>query len=593
MPTPPALPRTLWRLITSDAVRVLVVTLVSLVVTIAFAASIKPLADQKIALGDMLVLMGLLAIPMLQFALPFAAGFSTTIAYHRFTADNEASAAMAAGVSHRSLLVPAVLLGLIVGGTLYALLTTIVPTFLREAEQLVRRDITRALIAPVNRGQTIHIDANGLEVFAERSFEFVPPEGSGAAQALRLEGVLAAETPGPGGDLRYITADAVNVFIYEVPGEAATELRFEFERASGRTEEGQLESQSIFTRRMRVPGSFRDDPKFRSERELREALVTPRAIEPIDRAARALEGRLTRERAVERIALALHPEVGGVIEFARDALAVRAGADLDQQHALFARGLRPIDGADPPEWELDPQRTGEIRLVRPGRGDEFILHRAASGRLRTPDLQAADLLAVPSQDDPAASPEFILELRDVATWRHDGPSETALAWLRGEQAGEALDDAAPSEVSVFTRGGLTLAATGEPLEPETGAIEPLVAAGFGSADPQTERAAKRLERDVADLILEIHSKRHERMATSVAGFFIVVLSAVVALRRPMAMPVPAYLFAFFPTLACVVLIGTGQGLAHSYGTPGLFVLWGGLVALVIPLAIEFHKLARH
>ena len=51
--------------------------------------------------------MGLAMVPMLQYVLPFAAGFGATLAYHRQTSENELTAAKASGVSHRALLMPA------------------------------------------------------------------------------------------------------------------------------------------------------------------------------------------------------------------------------------------------------------------------------------------------------------------------------------------------------------------------------------------------------------------------------------------------------------------------------------------------------
>ena len=55
---------------------------------------------------------------------------------------------------------------------------------------------------------------------------------------------------------------------------------------------------------------------------------------------------------------------------------------------------------------------------------------------------------------------------------------------------------------------------------------------------------------------------------------------------------PAYLFAFIPSLGAVILIATGQGLAHDYGVPGLLVLWGGAALPAFVAVLDASKLGR-
>ncbi|MCA9294789.1 MAG: LptF/LptG family permease, partial [Phycisphaerales bacterium] len=88
MPARP--PLILWRHLAFELARILCLATAALVVIISFAATIKPLADGEIGLLDAFKLMGLMVVPMLQFALPFAAGLAATLTYHRFAADNEA-----------------------------------------------------------------------------------------------------------------------------------------------------------------------------------------------------------------------------------------------------------------------------------------------------------------------------------------------------------------------------------------------------------------------------------------------------------------------------------------------------------------------
>ena len=106
-------PIILWKYLTSELVRTLALIAGALVLLVSFAAAIRPLARGDVGLADAIKLMGLLSVPMAQFALPFAAGFASTIVYHRFASENEATACRASGIPQRSILMPSALVGLL------------------------------------------------------------------------------------------------------------------------------------------------------------------------------------------------------------------------------------------------------------------------------------------------------------------------------------------------------------------------------------------------------------------------------------------------------------------------------------------------
>src|SRR5436189_4191181 len=106
------MPWLLYRYILRDLLRVVGLTASVLVTVIAFGATIKPLAnDTLLDAAQTAKYMGLAIVPMLQFALPFAAGFAATITLHRMTNDNEILAMSASGISYRRIMVPLIGLG--------------------------------------------------------------------------------------------------------------------------------------------------------------------------------------------------------------------------------------------------------------------------------------------------------------------------------------------------------------------------------------------------------------------------------------------------------------------------------------------------
>jgi lipopolysaccharide export LptBFGC system permease protein LptF len=102
-----------------------------------------------------------------------------------------------------------------------------------------------------------------------------------------------------------------------------------------------------------------------------------------------------------------------------------------------------------------------------------------------------------------------------------------------------------------------------------------------------------LRNRIDDLMREILSKRHERVAMSVACLVMVVLGAVMALRLRDSLPLTIYLWAFFPALGAVLTVSAGQQLTHDHGVPGLFLLWGGIAALGAYTLVELSRLSRH
>ena len=109
----PRLPITIWRLITQELWKLLLLTTGVLVTVISFAVTIGPLSDGELSPLDAIRFMLFALVPMLGYALPFAAGFATTLVFHRMSQDNELLATHAGGVSHRKVLVPAVLTGVV------------------------------------------------------------------------------------------------------------------------------------------------------------------------------------------------------------------------------------------------------------------------------------------------------------------------------------------------------------------------------------------------------------------------------------------------------------------------------------------------
>ena len=79
---------------------------------------------------------------------------------------------------------------------------------------------------------------------------------------------------------------------------------------------------------------------------------------------------------------------------------------------------------------------------------------------------------------------------------------------------------------------------------------------------------------------------------SAACLVMVLIGATMAIKLRDALPLTVYLWAFFPALGSVLAISTGEQFAQQMGWPGLVIIWGSIVALVVYAGITYKQVAR-
>ncbi|MCU0688940.1 MAG: LptF/LptG family permease, partial [Phycisphaerales bacterium] len=300
---------TLWRFLLAELLRTLLIATAVVVVVASFAVSVRWLANGTLGPLEALKLMALAAVPMLQYALPFAGGFAATLAYHRMSQDNELTACYAGGVSHRRVLVPAGVLGVVLGAGLFVMADQVMPRFLRQMQELITDDATRLLQAAIGRGQAL--ERGNQLLYADKLVERQPQPGSGAYRHFLLQGVVAVELDSQRNVKRELAAPLAEVWLFhdtvsawdgqaEATGERRDDAggaRFAGAGASamggreqvtrvfmrlkdplagrGETAVGTADSTEV---RMTLPSAFRDDPKYLSWAELASAKARPEKL---------------------------------------------------------------------------------------------------------------------------------------------------------------------------------------------------------------------------------------------------------------------------------------------------------------------------
>ena len=579
------IPLTLWLYVLGDLWKLVLLTTGVLVTVIAFAAAVKPLADGKLGPEDTLTFMLLAMVPMLQYALPFAACFGATLAYHRLSTDNELTAAHAGGISHRMMLVPAVLSGLVLAALLLTLSNSIIPRFLKGMSELVAQDAAKYIVSCVQRGEALRMD-NTL-IYADKVLRLGPDEQSGAYERLWLGGLLVVRTNEAGEIESNGTATNASVWlrrtsivrgprgqVVETGGKPMTEVVIKPTNPIGLGPTFRASGADMVWSFV-LPNAFGDNVKFLSFSELQRVRAEPAVIDRVDKDRRILALRLAECDVMERINQSLRAT--GVARF-----------EDPFKAAVVLRG----SGLRPTRSKVDGKRDAGVYQILPLTGGRGISVDMVQGEGKTVPLKVAEgYVRLPSGANPdRRSATVTLQLERVAVSVPVGPD--------GEVQSPEESGAGHGELEQKPLPDLTFAddqATTFLAQP-TREIERLAEKRMIDKPGDQVVLAPLLgsmRSDIKELLNEVLSKEQERYAMSVACLVMVLVGSVMAMRLRDALPLTVYLWAFFPALATVLAISGGQQLTHGKGLIGLPILWAGVCALAAFAIVEFIRLKKH
>lgn len=571
-------PVTLWASIAADLWRLLLLTVAVLVTVIAFAAAIKPLADGKLGPAEAIKFMVLAIPPMLAYALPFSAGFAATLAYHRMAQDNELLAAHSGGVSHRSLLAPALATGLALFLSLAALNEYIIPRFLQSMEKLIAQDLTKLMVSSIQRGHAI--EQNGLMVYAD---DVLVPDAAtkaalrdkGIADAIELRGVVFIDTTDDDRIKNSLITSKAEVYVVsgtETDGRIQRTASIIVSEGWGSKENGDA---GWFTRlptiAMPIPNAFRDDPKFLTWAELRALRTNPDRMDFVHTRSMDLAYHLARRATIGTIDADLRATgQAKLITQADEPLVIRAGG-------IYWDRATDI-------WIIEPNPDTHAIEIEWWRSDETGVPGAA-GITRITPREASLRASIGTQ---AANRELTinLDLRDARV-------EDANADVGDDIGGETGSRRAQLSID-----GLHMA-----YDPLTEFTEKSAYELLAIAEPKINREKNpvhilrgpthELRREIDSLQREITSKQHERWALATACLIMVITGGITAIRLREAQPLFVYLWSFFPALASIITIMSGQQVTHKSGEIGLLLLWAGVVGLAGYTFLSFLSIRKH
>ncbi len=559
------IPLTLWRNTLLDLLKLVGVTALVLVLVIALGATVKPLSDGILAPGDLPKFVLIACVPMLAYALPFAGGFATTLVYYRIANENEATAAYASGISHRSLLAPALILALLLTGSLLALNGHIIPVFLRNMQRLITIDVARQLLQGVARGEAVAFRTgiggvdNRMMIYAD-SAQRVDQRTAGATDQIVFHNFAFVQTDKEGRPSQELSSQRAYLWLYpaapaSTQGEGQSQVVMLFENVvafAERSGVAALESQSAsFT----IPNTFTEKVGFMSWRELRDLPLNPQRINWVEAHRQRVVNDLASLRTLETLRNAA--PAGQPIGFQDPSgrlVSIRAG--------------RLAGSAD--RWTLLP--------ATPGAAVEVARTRTTSAGDSTQSITAESVTILRESVPQGAPPTYELQLEKARIRDSAAIGETAATAERGQISLRSLTPH-PNHAEQLRA-----------LPPADLLTQSEAAAAGGSL---SEEGPANLREALERLDRVILAKQNERLAMAASCAVMILTGAVTALLLSRRLPLTVYLWTFLPALATIVTISGGNQFVHQVGVPGLFLMWSGVGCLGAYTFVVYWWLAKH
>ncbi len=477
---------------------------------------------------------------MLQFALPFAAGFAATIVMHRFTNDNELVAVSASGISYARILLPIAGLGLVLLIVMVLLTQWIIPRFWAAMETIIARDITRMVESSISKG--IPVKFGDLQIHADQLIVQENPPDSDAATRLILLRVAVAELDASTRIVVDATARQAVVDIHYVEGDTillialADIMAFDGKVLAGGADP-RLDP-------IVMPSAFRDDPMFMTQDQLLHMRRNPDGFGIVTEAKEELGNALRQLDMWEHIQDRIH-------EHGRVELSTQWG-EQERRVVVFADAFsesefRNLDGR---AVAVDDHEDGRLRQITATRASV----RAGVGSRRV-------------------QPTVDLILED---YRVTDPDGRGVANDRGQLP---IPELTVPEI------------LGD--DPALLPYRDLLALAVGRA-PAAENRAQHLQLVVGEIIDEIRSRLFKRYALSVTALLLLLLGATLAMWLRDSVPLVIYLWAFLPSLLGILAISGGEHMMRDgSAVPGAMLMWSGNGVLAVVIAAVYLRLARN
>ena len=517
----------------ADVLRQFATTTLILVVVIAFGAAIKPLSSGSLISGwDTMKYLALAMVPMLQFALPFAAAFAVTISLHRMAQDNEFVAMSVSGQSYLRLLAPMCVFGITLTITVAILTQSIIPTFIGRMADAMTSDLPRLLANSIKQ-HTPFVQGD-LIIWAEDIYL----DSKSDDERMALDHVAVAKIDENSRAKMYLTASAALVDVQRMNNQTSmyvgTRDATQWTRGEGNAgilrgaREGRLthaiELQSMSNRR----------PSSLTRSELLHLRTEPDKYPRVANAAIDLRSVMNRLNFLE----ALHQKFNETDSIT--CVTLPGG----RKFVIQAKAMR--NGTFVPPITVESIRgTGDSSILVPNSA-KFIVDQLENGDVDSVTLQMNDV---------------------VVGFGEVGEN------VRGELVVPScrVDQVTPENIDEEDYRNLLLIA--DQITNKT-----------------VQRASARLKASVVAMHSTISGRIGQRWAVSFLPLFVILLGSLLAIRFANEMPLSVYAKVFVPAVIALLLIFSGgQMVRDERDLSGFLVMWSGNVGLLALVLFHWSK----
>ncbi|MBN1506380.1 MAG: LptF/LptG family permease [Sedimentisphaerales bacterium] len=531
---------TLQRYIFRDLFKIFVLTTIGLTLILSLGGILRPVQEYGVGLRQVVHILVYFMPVTLTFVLPIAALFASALAYGRFASDNELDACRASGIGISTLVYPGLILAILVAIANLLLGFHVMPYFFRLAERSLKADAKQILFRNIQRHgyyalppkDQYLIYADHADPKTDTLYGIIVMESSlrGFKRIITCESARVSFNPrGRSNEVRLATRNTRQL------GGPGDTWWVENEAASIRQEFGSL---------------LGDDIKFKKIDEMKQIRVNPMLFDPVAEAAHNAYVRLVAELLVQDIRAKL-------------STAPSASYDLSGESGTMSFSAAGCTLADEPTISLQPPVTVEER----------------GNTADKPPRRLRCQKAVLHLDDSMGDVQLYLLLSNAKV------VETGQSVVHHAIAGLALPESIRE----------ALGPSGEAnLELETGRSNSLLK---GPPSPRLVQLQGIVNRQIHDTLIDITGEIHSRLVFGIGCVPMILIGIALGILKRGGHLLSAFGASCVPGAVLVVAIISGKQVAGNTrwgeATPGVLIMWSGLVFLLLLTAFLYTRLVRH
>lgn len=545
---------TLHRYIFRELFRVFLLAVVALTLILSLGSILQPVQEYGVGPGQVLHLMGYFLPITLTFVLPMAALFAGALVYGRFASDSELDACRASGISLLRLVYPGLALAIIVAAANLMLSFYVMPVFIHQAEKSLKTDAKKILFRNIQRRRYYELPPD---------YRYLIYADQADLETDTLSGVVVTEMK---------DSQIKNIFTAEVaqvkfnPHERFNEVQILAYKSNqmGAESEAGAEWGSLTAE---FGSLLADEIKFKTIDEMKQIKADLMNFYPIARLARETYTQLITELLVQDIRASMAGTAEHGAASAEGNGERRGFYELlgEPDSVKFFAGRcsatnEEIELTDANEVVVVEYRTGDKQPTRTLRCEKAILNLEG-------DKLAPTLTMDIYNAKEAGSEELIM--------RHI---------IRGLLLPRAVDEAASE------------------FKTESGSLRVEKLASGLSRLPVTRSSKNlrnlqsRLRSEIEYSLVRIRAEMHTRLVFGAGCIPMILIGIGLGIMKKGGHMLSAFGASCVPAALLIVCIISGENLIKSHGLqsiPGVALMWGGLLFLLILTVVIYHRLLKN